>query len=92
MTNEGGGGRQETGGTDQSYKRDYLFACILLSPTDILYFDVPAFFRLRHSSFVILPSALWTTPNPLPRKTLRILAIDIGGTGFKAAVLDADGK
>ncbi len=32
------------------------------------------------------------TPPPAPAENLRILAIDVGGTGIKAAVLDADGK
>ena len=31
-------------------------------------------------------------PQPVSTENLRILAIDIGGTGLKAAVLDADGK
>ncbi len=32
------------------------------------------------------------TSTPAPSETLRILAIDVGGTGIKGAVLDADGK
>ena len=39
-----------------------------------------------------LPSLLWTIPLPLESPDLQILAVDVGGSGLKAAVLDAEGN
>ena len=46
--------------------------------------------KLLPSRFYLL--FLWKTPLPPISPDLRILAIDVGGTGLKAAVLDAEGN